>query len=59
MLRLDIADKERINSVKKQKNISSENMIRMIIRKNSGIKRLNVRSIIKLYPELGELVKIL
>jgi len=59
MLRLDIADKERINSVKKQKNISSENMIRMIIRKNSGIKRLNIRSIIKLYPELEELVKIL
>ena len=59
MLRLDIADKERRNSVKKQKNKSSENMIRMIIRKNSGIKRLNIRSIIKLYPELEELVKIL
>jgi len=45
--------------VKKKKNKSSENIVRMIIRKNSGIERLNIRSIIKLYPELEELVKIL
>jgi len=63
LIGIDVALKQseyqRRNSVKKKKNKSSENIVRMIIRKNTGIERLNVRSITKLYPELGELVKIL
>jgi hypothetical protein len=45
--------------MKKMKNRTSELMNQMVISTKGTIKRLNTQSIIKLYPELRELVKVL